>query len=515
MHALQCGGRQAAAAAVQQRPRGGAAMQRQSAPPCRRSLRRRAGSSASRLVRRVAAPEAADRAAAAAEQQQQQHHEQQQQQPPVPRPSEVAASADAARARAVGCLVGGAAGASLGLTVEPERSFRLTRLFPEGLTDPWRFLVTPERPAPGDYAAVVAAARALALGALGGGNSGSGSGGSSGSSGGRNIGILLDELAGCYAPGGALRYTPYTALVLDALAAGTEPAALARLAGEYLDAGASRAASTASGRPERQPFGAGDFGAALRAAPLGVAVAGASGASVDDAALLEAVDAWTLWSHPNALGRDGAVGAAAAAAWLASCGGADAAGATPEALLDRLEALAATDDLKGKLALVRGCLAAVGQLPAIGGGDGSSGGSGGSGSGAGPTWREFWASEAWGRLVDAHSRAARHGFATLAPQALAAALLALATSWRDPRQAVVIAASLGGASASTAALTGMLAGALHGCAWVPDRWWDAMGEAEAERRVRDDAMRAGLALPLGLPLGGGGGGSGSGSGRSG
>lgn len=43
---------------------------------------------------------------------------------------------------------------------------------------------------------------------------------------------------------------------------------------------------------------------------------------------------------------------------------------------------------------------------------------------------------------------------------------------------------------------GALAGALHGCAWIPQRWWDAMGEVEGERGVRDEAMAAALALPL-------------------
>lgn len=59
-----------------------------------------------------------------------------------------------------------------------------------------------------------------------------------------------------------------------------------------------------------------------------------------------------------------------------------------------------------------------------------------------------------------------------ATQAAALALWVVAVSWQHPKQAVMLAASLGGYAASTGTLVGSLAGALHGCEWVPQAWWD-------------------------------------------
>ncbi|KAI8471784.1 MAG: ADP-ribosylation/Crystallin J1 [Monoraphidium minutum] len=401
-----------------------------------------------------------------------------------------------AQARAAGCLVGAVAGASLGLSVEPERHFRITRLFPEGLLDPWRFTAAgaATRRAPGDAAAAAAAAAALA-----------------GAGGAPALGPLLDALAASYAPRD-FAYSPYTALVLDALSAGVDPFSLARQADAFLDAATSRSASTSSDRAERQPFGAADFGAALRCVPLGLVAKGAS-----DKELTAAVDAWALFSHPQDDGRDGALAAAAAVAYLAGCDGPG--GATPEGLLLRVRQVATSQAMTSKLDLLHRSLAALGQLPRVdgpaplrrssssgGGGASSSGASGGGGEG-GPavgSWREFWRSAEWGRMVETHNLLTRHGFATLGTQAVAVALWALVTNWSRPQQAVVIAASLGGSSSTTAALTGAFAGALHGSAWLPERWWDALGESGAERRVRDGALEAALRLAdMRLPSGGG------------
>jgi hypothetical protein len=52
----------------------------------------------------------------------------------------------------------------------------------------------------------------------------------------------------------------------------------------------------------------------------------------------------------------------------------------------------------------------------------------------------------------------------------------LLSSWQHPKQAVMLAASLGGYAATTGALVGALAGALHGCAWVPQAWWGVLQE---------------------------------------
>jgi len=61
-----------------------------------------------------------------------------------------------------------------------------------------------------------------------------------------------------------------------------------------------------------------------------------------------------------------------------------------------------------------------------------------------------------------------------APQAAALALWVLAASWRHPQQAIMLAASLGGYAATTGTLVGGLAGALHGCSWVPAAWWEQL-----------------------------------------
>jgi hypothetical protein len=42
----------------------------------------------------------------------------------------------------------------------------------------------------------------------------------------------------------------------------------------------------------------------------------------------------------------------------------------------------------------------------------------------------------------------------------------------------MLAASLGGYAATTGTLVGSMAGALHGCGWVPAAWWDNLQEAE-------------------------------------
>jgi hypothetical protein len=61
-------------------------------------------------------------------------------------------------------------------------------------------------------------------------------------------------------------------------------------------------------------------------------------------------------------------------------------------------------------------------------------------------------------------------------QAAALALWVLLSSWQHPKQAVMLAASLGGYAATTGALVGALAGALHGCSWVPQSWWSVLQE---------------------------------------
>jgi len=285
------------------------------------------------------------------------------------------------------------------------------------------------------------------------------------------------------------------------------------------------------------------------------------------------VDTWTLFSHPEDGGRDAALAAAAATAWLAAHG---SSGGTPEGLLDRLEQvgggwrvgwdgaagvlreciaclqlkmhwlqanlpvansgavlrpsslafntpvprptphrctppkttsiaqITTTDEMRSKLTLIRTSLQLVGQLPLIpstkspspssAAPTSSSSSSSGGGGAAVCSWREFWQSDAWGRMVQTHHSLTDRGYATLGTQAVAVAVWALVTNWRQPQQAVVIAASLGGSSGTTAALAGGFAGAMHGSRWILDRWWEAMGEGEGEAAVRDAAMATALRL---------------------
>lgn len=57
-------------------------------------------------------------------------------------------------------------------------------------------------------------------------------------------------------------------------------------------------------------------------------------------------------------------------------------------------------------------------------------------------------------------------------------------SWQYPKQAVMLAASLGGYAATTGTLVGSLAGSLHGCEWIPAAWWDRLQE-EPQAVVED------------------------------
>jgi ADP-ribosylglycohydrolase len=89
-------------------------------------------------------------------------------------------------------------------------------------------------------------------------------------------------------------------------------------------------------------------------------------------------------------------------------------------------------------------------------------------------WPMFWASPSCAQLVGTANLLTRSGLAVSGTQAAALALWVFVASWAHPRQAVSLAASLGGWAATTAGLVGALAGALHGSAWVPADWWSAL-----------------------------------------
>lgn len=86
-----------------------------------------------------------------------------------------------------------------------------------------------------------------------------------------------------------------------------------------------------------------------------------------------------------------------------------------------------------------------------------------------------------------------------APQAAALALWVVLVSWQHPQQAVMLAVSLGGYAATTGTLAGAMAGALHGCRWVPEAWWDnlqeepqpaAAGDAAGGQQSSDSSLQA-------------------------
>lgn len=61
-------------------------------------------------------------------------------------------------------------------------------------------------------------------------------------------------------------------------------------------------------------------------------------------------------------------------------------------------------------------------------------------------------------------------FQIRATDAAACAVWALCRHWHDPEAAIIGAVRYGGDTDTIAAMTGALAGALHGCGWVPARW---------------------------------------------
>jgi ADP-ribosylglycohydrolase len=113
--------------------------------------------------------------------------------------------------RAVGCLIGAMCGNALGAQVEPEKQYRLSRMFPHGVVDmTWSFDTSPSRLPPGhvtgDFATLTAVARSLVH------------------VGRADTAHLLEELARTHGmlqgTPAAARCSPYTDISLQALAAG-------------------------------------------------------------------------------------------------------------------------------------------------------------------------------------------------------------------------------------------------------------------------------------------------------
>lgn len=86
----------------------------------------------------------------------------------------------------------------------------------------------------------------------------------------------------------------------------------------------------------------------------------------------------------------------------------------------------------------------------------------------------MFCSSQWNRLVAVLSRITFHGYATSGTEGVAVALWALVTNWDAPEQAVIVSASFAGSAPVTSQMTGAFAGALHGDAWIPQRWMDEL-----------------------------------------
>jgi poly(ADP-ribose) glycohydrolase ARH3 len=69
-----------------------------------------------------------------------------------------------------------------------------------------------------------------------------------------------------------------------------------------------------------------------------------------------------------------------------------------------------------------------------------------------------------------------HGqaFQIHAAEALACSVWSFMTHWANPEEAIVEAVCLGGDCDTVGAITGALAGALHGSLWIPKRWLEPM-----------------------------------------
>ncbi|WIA39567.1 hypothetical protein OEZ86_005653 [Tetradesmus obliquus] len=363
------------------------------------------------------------------------------------------------RLQCLGALVGSMCGNALGAQVEPEKHYRLARLFPEGLQDmSWSFDVGPNPLPPGhvtgDFVTMLAVAWSLVRQQQ------------------ADAFDMLDCLASSYSPGSAARYSPYNALALEGLSEGTNPFLLAKHAEQYLAVTPSRASQSCSHRPDRQLHGTEDFSGVIRAIPVGVAYRDAS-ADV----LREAADAAVVFTHPTERGSEGAVAIAAAVAWLTK---ADPATATPQQLLEHLLTVSkSSPDMTAKLQLLQQRLPLMVDLGLV------------------TDWRAFWGSAYWSNFTATANLLWKQNLAMQGTQAASLALWVMLSSWQHPKQAVMLAASLGGYAAITGALAGALAGALHGCSWVPQAWWSVLQEQQLQpKQMQQQAEEEGEELQL-------------------
>jgi len=74
-------------------------------------------------------------------------------------------------------------------------------------------------------------------------------------------------------------------------------------------------------------------------------------------------------------------------------------------------------------------------------------------------------------------------------QAAALALWLQLVNWQHPRQAIMMAACLGGYAGTTAALVGAMAGGLHGSGWVPTEWWQQLQDDTLLDQLAEQALQ--------------------------
>jgi poly(ADP-ribose) glycohydrolase ARH3 len=252
-----------------------------------------------------------------------------------------------------------------------------------------------------------------------------------------------------------------------------------RSAGKALEAIRDGEDPTATGTMF-QPGGSLGNGGAMRIAPLGLAYRNAA-PDVFKRAVREAV----LCTHVHPEGVEGALAQAAAVAALSlstpttDAQPGDGPADTPAALLQflalRLEKGSPMHtrimDLKEGLFQID-----QGRHPQPDGGS---------------NWEGDAESDAWAADLRLLEGVADMGNQIHACQAAACALWALCRHWHHPQAAVVAAARYGGDTDTLACMTGALAGALHGPAWLPQDWWDRL---ENGAGGRDDIVSTALQL---------------------
>jgi len=239
---------------------------------------------------------------------------------------------------------------------------------------------------------------------------------------------------------------------------------------EALRGGAAASYTGLMGRPE----GSYGNGGAMRIAPVGLAYRHAS-----TEARVAAVEAALLCTHVHPDGVDGAAAQAHAVAALSLSvpSGAGPAG-SPGALLQLLALVTRKNTaMHRKLLDLKEAL-----FRADGAEDRPSGASNWEGDVASPLWKA--------------DLEVLQGVATMANQAhaceaVACALWALCRHWHHPQAAIIAAARYGGDPDTLAAITGALAGALHGTFWVPADWWEGL---EMGPGGRDDVVTTAAAL---------------------